>query len=64
MHHVSENFLKSDTEIRAADNVLLYFVVVITGDSGVGKTNFLKRYALGEFHIDSQTTIGVDFNTK
>ena len=37
------------------------FVVVLIGDSGVGKTNFLTRYAWDQFTHESRTTIGIDF---
>ena len=29
------------------------------GDSGVGKTNLLKRYTENDFELDSKSTIGV-----
>ncbi len=40
------------------------FKVVMTGDSGVGKSNLLMRYTTGEFNLESKTTIGVEFATK
>jgi GTPase SAR1 family protein len=35
------------------------FKLVIIGDSGVGKTNLLSRYATNSFNMDSKPTIGV-----
>ncbi|KAI4341522.1 hypothetical protein MLD38_026234 [Melastoma candidum] len=33
----------------------------LTGDSAVGKSNLLSRFARDEFHLDSKPTIGVEF---
>ena len=38
--------------------------MVIIGDSGVGKSNLLSRFTRNEFHLDSKSTIGVEFLTK
>jgi Ras-related protein Rab-11A len=40
------------------------FKVVIIGDSGVGKSNIMTRYAQNEFSNDTPSTIGVEFMTK
>ncbi|PWA87389.1 RAB GTPase [Artemisia annua] len=43
------------------------FKMVLIGDSAVGKTNLLSRFAKDEFYLDSKPTIGVEFayrNTK
>lgn len=40
------------------------FKIVILGDSGVGKTNIISRYAKNEFNIESKATIGVEFHSK
>jgi Rab family protein len=37
------------------------FKAVLIGDSGVGKSNLLSRFAKGEFRLDSKPTIGVEF---
>ncbi|XP_038880228.1 LOW QUALITY PROTEIN: ras-related protein RABA6a-like [Benincasa hispida] len=37
------------------------FKAVLTGDSGVGKSNLLSRFAKNEFRFDSKPTIGVEF---
>ncbi|KAI0492715.1 ras-related protein RABA5c [Dendrobium catenatum] len=40
------------------------FKVVIIGDSAVGKSNLLSRYARNEFNINTKATIGVEFQTQ
>ncbi|MED6156030.1 Ras- protein RABA6a [Stylosanthes scabra] len=37
------------------------FKAVLIGDSGVGKSNLLSRFAKDEFRFDSKPTIGVEF---
>jgi len=40
------------------------FKIVLTGDSGVGKSNLLSRFTRNEFSLESRSTIGVEFSTK
>lgn len=40
------------------------FRLIIIGDSGVGKTNIITRYAKNEFRLNLKATIGVEFCTK
>ena len=40
------------------------FKVVVVGDSGVGKTNLIKRFVSNEFKSDSKATVGVEFLSK
>ena len=40
------------------------FKIVLTGDSGVGKSNLLSRFARNEFTLGSKQTIGVEFATR
>ncbi|KAI3444373.1 hypothetical protein Pfo_001038 [Paulownia fortunei] len=40
------------------------FKVVVIGDSAVGKTQLLSRFAKNEFCLDSKSTIGVEFQTR
>ncbi|XP_058093504.1 ras-related protein RABA5e-like [Magnolia sinica] len=40
------------------------FKIVIIGDSAVGKSNLLSRYARNEFNMNSKATIGVEFQTQ
>jgi len=40
------------------------FKIVLVGDSAVGKSNLLSRFAWDEFDLDSKATIGVEFAPK
>ncbi|KAF3685735.1 Ras-related protein RABA5b [Capsicum annuum] len=40
------------------------FKIVVTGDSAVGKSNLLSRFARDEFDHNSKATIGVEFQTQ
>ncbi|XP_076932298.1 ras-related protein Rab11D-like [Bidens hawaiensis] len=40
------------------------FKVVLIGDSAVGKSQILARFAWNEFSLDSKATIGVEFQTR
>ncbi|KAJ4753361.1 Ras-related protein Rab-11A [Rhynchospora pubera] len=40
------------------------FKVVLIGDSAVGKSQILNRFARNEFLLDSKATIGVEFQTR
>ncbi|KAK9151354.1 hypothetical protein Syun_009663 [Stephania yunnanensis] len=40
------------------------FKIVLIGDSAVGKSNLLGRFARNEFHSNSKSTIGVEFQTQ
>ncbi|GAB4828106.1 Ras- protein RABA4d [Ancistrocladus abbreviatus] len=40
------------------------FKVVLIGDSAVGKSQLLARFARNDFSLDSKATIGVEFQTK
>eukprot|EP01062_Namystynia_karyoxenos_P043244 TRINITY_DN3166_c0_g2_i1.p1 TRINITY_DN3166_c0_g2~~TRINITY_DN3166_c0_g2_i1.p1 ORF type:complete len:264 (+),score=77.33 TRINITY_DN3166_c0_g2_i1:118-792(+) len=40
------------------------FKVVLIGDSGVGKSNLMMRYAADEFDFEQKSTVGVEFMTK
>eukprot|EP00042_Codosiga_hollandica_P023297 m.91173 g.91173 ORF g.91173 m.91173 type:complete len:90 (-) comp51128_c0_seq2:43-312(-) len=35
------------------------YKLVLTGDSGVGKSNLLSRFTVNAFDIESKTTIGI-----
>jgi len=43
---------------------MFFALVVLIGDSGVGKSNLLARYTRNEFNLESKTTIGVEFSTR
>jgi len=49
---------------RAEDDYDYLFKVVLTGDSGVGKSNLLSRFTRNDFSHDSRATIGVEFATR
>ncbi|RRT63322.1 hypothetical protein BHE74_00018804 [Ensete ventricosum] len=40
------------------------FKIVLIGDSAVGKSNLLARFARNQFLPNSKSTIGVEFQTK
>ncbi|GAB2283329.1 Ras- protein Rab-11A [Dionaea muscipula] len=40
------------------------FKVVLIGDSAVGKSQILARFARNQFSLDSKATIGVEFQTR
>ncbi|GAB4847264.1 Ras- protein Rab11D [Ancistrocladus abbreviatus] len=40
------------------------FKAVLIGDSAVGKSQILSRFARNEFSLDSKATIGVEFQTR
>ncbi|KAG8367926.1 hypothetical protein BUALT_Bualt16G0123500 [Buddleja alternifolia] len=40
------------------------FKIVLIGDSAVGKSQLLARFARNEFSLESKATIGVEFQTK
>lgn len=44
--------------------ILKKTLVVLIGDSGVGKTNLLGRFTRNEFNLESKSTIGVEFATR
>ncbi len=43
---------------------MILFLVVLIGDSGVGKSNLLSRFTRNEFNLESKSTIGVEFATR
>jgi Rab family protein len=49
---------------RAEEEYDYLFKVVLIGDSGVGKSNLLSRFARDEFSLDTRSTIGVEFATR
>lgn len=73
----SSSFLKVNTRYDYFDNVFSFscvehselilmpqLLVVLIGDSGVGKSNLLSRFTRNEFNLDSKSTIGVEFATR
>jgi small GTP-binding protein len=50
--------------MSGSDEADHYDKIVLIGDSGVGKTNILRRFTRDRFNPDSKPTLGVDFGTK
>lgn len=48
----------------AGQKIDYVFKVVLIGDSAVGKSQILARFARNEFSLDSKATIGVEFQTR
>ena len=42
----------------------MIFKVILTGDSGVGKTNILSRYVNDTFSDSTKSTVGVELGCK
>lgn len=62
---MSKRDLQSTVVSQAdADDPDFLLKIVLIGESGVGKTNLLSRFARDQFNPDSKTTIGVEFATK
>ncbi|KAG6434239.1 hypothetical protein SASPL_105862 [Salvia splendens] len=51
-------------EMSEEKKIAYVFKVVVIGDSAVGKTQLLSRFAKNEFCLDSKSTIGVEFQTR
>ena len=54
---------KTDYDVQQ-EKIDYVFKVVVIGDSAVGKTQILSRFAKNEFCFDSKSTIGVEFQTR
>ncbi|KAJ9176648.1 hypothetical protein P3X46_011934 [Hevea brasiliensis] len=52
-----------EQEVEAGGEEYLFKIVLI-GDSAVGKSNLLSRFARNEFDSNSKATIGVEFQTQ
>jgi len=60
-----------DYQINIEENVLSHhdqqyykLKLIVLGDSGVGKTNIIKKYVNDEFSSDTKATVGVEFFYK
>ena len=51
-------------EVTADDREDYKLKIVIVGDSGVGKTNLIRRFTYNEFNSNSKATVGVEFSNK
>lgn len=54
--------MESPSEEQHTEDYL--FKIVLIGDSAVGKSNLLARFARNEFFPNSKSTIGVEFQTQ
>ena len=54
IEEVNSNEVKEDYKLK----------VVVVGDSGVGKTNLIKRFITNTFTQNSKATVGVEFMSK
>ena len=54
IEEVSSSDVKEDYKLK----------VVVVGDSGVGKTNLIKRFVTNTFSANSKATVGVEFISK
>ena len=52
------------SKILVTFHYLCVSLVVLIGDSGVGKSNLLSRFTRNEFNLESKSTIGVEFATR
>ncbi|XP_058096894.1 ras-related protein Rab11A-like [Magnolia sinica] len=50
--------------VESQQKIDYVFKVVLIGDSAVGKSQILSRFARNEFSLDSKATIGVEFQTR
>ncbi|KAK1391987.1 GTP-BINDING protein 3 [Heracleum sosnowskyi] len=50
--------------VDSSQKIDYVFKVVLIGDSAVGKSQILARFARDEFSLDSKATIGVEFQTR
>lgn len=50
--------------MQAHDQYDYLYKIVLTGDSGVGKSCLLSRFTRNEFDEESRSTIGVEFATR
>lgn len=56
--------MTTSTRVRFHRRLFAQFLVVLIGDSGVGKSNLLSRFTRNEFNIETKSTIGVEFATR
>ncbi|KAH1130217.1 hypothetical protein J1N35_001595 [Gossypium stocksii] len=54
----------NEEEEYVPEKIDYVFKVVVIGDSAVGKSQILSRFAKNEFCLDSKSTIGVEFQTR
>ena len=60
----TEDDIKIDENVGDYEKELYKLKLIVLGDTGVGKTNIIKRYITDSFDTDSKSTVGVEFFTK
>ncbi|CAJ0603591.1 unnamed protein product [Cylicocyclus nassatus] len=50
--------------VMLGDDYDFLYKVILIGDSGIGKSNLLSRFARNTFSVESKSTIGVEFSTR
>ena len=62
---VSSHWIRQLFKRQASnDQKKKHILVILIGDSGVGKSNLISRYTKNEFDVSSLPTIGVDFSNR
>ena len=70
MSEIENESDNNNYDIKISENVSNYekeffkLKLIVLGDSGVGKTNIIRRYVSDTFSIDTKATVGVEFFTK
>ena len=54
IEEITEGNVKDDFKLK----------IVVVGDSGVGKTNLIRRFIQDDFQSNSKSTVGVEFFSK
>eukprot|EP00484_Ammonia_sp_Unknown_P029160 CAMPEP_0197024566 /NCGR_PEP_ID=MMETSP1384-20130603/5085_1 /TAXON_ID=29189 /ORGANISM="Ammonia sp." /LENGTH=235 /DNA_ID=CAMNT_0042452969 /DNA_START=28 /DNA_END=735 /DNA_ORIENTATION=+ len=63
-HEEESEQLQPQMEVSDSKDYDYLFKIVLTGNSGVGKSNILSRITKNEFSADSKSTIGVEFASR
>ena len=63
-HDENFNFLFKSDSSSTSSSYLFSSIVILVGDTGVGKTHLLSRYIKGSLPKNKFPTIGVEFATK
>lgn len=65
MRFIVSHAIQTILPVKIVRFIFYFFpIVVLIGDSGVGKSNLLSRFTRNEFNLESKSTIGVEFATR